>query len=141
MAHNVQKLPARRSRAVLSGVSEANEGGNFFVMCRHALSAPLPRLLARRIIRIYVVIAYVQGEAMSSKKKLTLSVDEQVIERARRYSVRHKTSISQLVTTYLSRLDSPSDLEFSPLVRRLRGILPHDVEIEEYHRYLEEKYS
>ena len=77
---------------------------------------------------------------MSSKKKLTLSVDEQVIERARRYSARHKTSISQLVTTYLSRLDSPSDLEFSPLVRRLRGILPHDVEIEEYHRYLEEKY-
>jgi hypothetical protein len=77
---------------------------------------------------------------MSSKKKLTLSVDEQVIERARQYSVRHKTSISQLVTTYLSRLDSPSDQEFSPLVRRLRGILPRDAEIEAYHRYLEDKY-
>jgi len=78
---------------------------------------------------------------MPSKKKLTLSVDEQVIERARRYSVRHKTSISQLVTTYLSQLDSPSDEDFSPLVRRLRGILPRDVELEDYHRYLEEKYS
>ena len=78
---------------------------------------------------------------MPSKKKLTLSVDEQVIERARRYSVRHKTSISQLVTTYLSQLDSPSDEDFSPLVRRLRGILPRDVELEDYHRYLEKKYS
>ena len=78
---------------------------------------------------------------MSSKKKLTLSVDEQVIERARRYSVRHNTSISQLVTTYLSKLDSPSDQEFSSLVLRLRGVLPQDVEVEHYHRYLEEKHS
>jgi hypothetical protein len=78
---------------------------------------------------------------MSSKKKLTLSVDEQVIERARRYSVRHNTSISQLVTTYLSELDSPSDQEFSSLVHRLRGVLSQDVEIEDYHRHLEEKYS
>lgn len=78
---------------------------------------------------------------MSSKKKLTLSVDEQVIERARRYSVRHNTSISQLVTTYLSKLDSPTDQEFSSLVRRLRGVLPQEVELEDYHRYLEEKYS
>jgi hypothetical protein len=78
---------------------------------------------------------------MSSKKKLTLSVDEKVIERARRYSVRHNTSISQLVTTYLSKLDSPADQEFSSLVGRLRGVLPQDVEMEDYHRYLEEKHS
>ncbi len=78
---------------------------------------------------------------MSSKKKLTLSVDQEVIERARRYSIRHKTSISQLVSTYLSQLDSPSERRFSPLVHRLRGILPQDVSMEEYHRYLEEKHS
>jgi hypothetical protein len=76
-----------------------------------------------------------------SKKKLTLSVDEQVIERARRYSREHKTSISQLVTTYLSQLDSPSDPEFSPLVRRLRGILPSDTSVEQYRRHLEDKHS
>lgn len=78
---------------------------------------------------------------MSSKKKLTLSVDQEVIERARRYSIRHKTSISQLVSTYLSQLDSPPERRFSPLVHRLRGILPRDVSMEEYHRYLEEKHS
>lgn len=78
---------------------------------------------------------------MSSKKKLTLSVDEQVIERARRYSTRHNISISQLVTTYLSQLGSGSNQELSPLVRRLSGILPHDVEIEDYRRHLEEKHT
>ena len=78
---------------------------------------------------------------MSSKKKLTLSVDQEVIERARRYSTRHKTSISRLVSTYLSQLDLPADQEFSPLVQRLRGVLPPHVSIEEYHQYLEEKHA
>ena len=78
---------------------------------------------------------------MSSKKKLTLSVDEEVIERARRYSHEHNTSISQLVSTYLSQLDSPSDRELSPLVRRLLGILPSDVSIDEYREHLEKKHA
>lgn len=78
---------------------------------------------------------------MSSKKKLTLSVDEDVIEHARRYSREHNTSISQLVTTYLSHLDAPPDREFSPLVQRLRGVLPDDVSIEDYRRHLEEKHG
>lgn len=78
---------------------------------------------------------------MSSKKKLTLSVDEEVIEHARRYSREHNTSISQLVTTYLSHLDAPPGREFSPLVQRLRGVLPDDVSIEDYRRHLEKKHS
>lgn len=78
---------------------------------------------------------------MSSKKKLTLSVDERVIERARRYSTRHNTSISQLVTQYLSQLDAPSDATLAPWVQRLRGILPSDTSVEDYRRHLEEKHS
>ena len=78
---------------------------------------------------------------MSSKKKLTLSVDEQVIERARRYSDRHNTSISQLVTTYLSRLDAPSESTLAPWVRRLRGVLPSDASLGDYRRHIEDKHS
>lgn len=78
---------------------------------------------------------------MTSKKKLTLSVEEQVVERARRYSRKHNTSISQLVSTYLSQLDAPSDREVSPLVRRLRGILPNNVSIEDYRQHLEQKHE
>ncbi len=76
-----------------------------------------------------------------SRKKLTLSVDEQVIERARRYSRRHNTSISQLVSNYLAQLDTSEGEEaYSPTVRRLLGILPSDTNVEQYYRHLEEKY-
>jgi len=78
---------------------------------------------------------------MTSKKKLTLSVDERVIERARRYSTRHNTSISQLVTHYLSQLDAPDDSRMAPWVQRLRGILKSDTAVEDYRRHLEEKHS
>lgn len=76
-----------------------------------------------------------------SRKKLTLSVDEQVIERARRYSRRNNTSISQLVSNYLAQLDGDEGEEaYSPTVRRLIGILPTDTTVEQYHGHLEEKY-
>lgn len=76
-----------------------------------------------------------------SRKKLTLSVDEQVIERARRYSRLHNTSISQLVSNYLAQLDADEgEQAYSPTVRRLLGILPSDTNIEQYHRHLEEKH-
>jgi len=76
-----------------------------------------------------------------SRKKLTLSVDEHVIERARRYSRRHNTSISQLVSNYLEQLDvDDGDEAYSPTVRRLLGILPSDTDIGQYRRHLEEKY-
>jgi Family of unknown function (DUF6364) len=78
---------------------------------------------------------------MASRKKLTLSIDSDVIERARRYSKDHETSISQLVSTYLSQLDERADPRFSPTVRRLLGILPGDVALEDYRRHLEEKHS
>ncbi len=77
-----------------------------------------------------------------SRRKLTLSVDEQVIERARQYSRHHNTSISQLVSNYLAQLDAGQpEATWSPTVRRLMGILPGDASVEQYHRHLEEKFS
>jgi len=79
--------------------------------------------------------------SVSSKKKLTLSVDEDVIEKARRYSDAHGTSISRLVSAYLGQLDAPSDEPRTPWVERLSGILPSDVSVEDYRRRLEKKYE
>jgi Family of unknown function (DUF6364) len=79
---------------------------------------------------------------MSSRKKLTLSVDEQIIERAHRYSQRHNTSISKLVSNFLARLAATGpDRPYSPTVQRLIGILPSDVSVEQYHEHLERKYG
>lgn len=78
---------------------------------------------------------------MASKKKLTLSIDEDVIERARRYSRAHNTTISELVSSYLDQLHEPGDHEYSPLVQRLRGLLPPETSVEEYRRHMDEKHS
>ena len=57
-----------------------------------------------------------------SKKKLTLSVDEAVIERAKRFARRNETSVSRLVTEFLASLEDEEAIA-APLVSRLRGVL------------------
>jgi hypothetical protein len=79
---------------------------------------------------------------MATLRKLTLSIDEKVIKQARRYSRRHKVSISRLVTHYLAGLaDTERDPRLSRTVRRLRGILPPAATVEEHRRHLEKKYD
>lgn len=79
---------------------------------------------------------------MSTRKKLTLSVDEKIIERAHRYSQRNNTSISQLVSRFLAHLaESGPHGPYSPTVRRLIGILPSDVSVDDYRDHLERKHG
>lgn len=74
-------------------------------------------------------------------RKLTLSIDEDIIEQARRYSDKHDTSISRLVSNYLEALGRDEPRRLSPTVRRLIGILPADVTRDEYRGYLGEKHA
>jgi hypothetical protein len=84
-------------------------------------------------------------------KKLTLRLDEDVIERAKEYASQRDTSVSQLVEDYFARLTNrrtsgeeeasfPSQL--TPLTRRLlaRGSTS-EVDIQAYYDYLEEKHG
>jgi hypothetical protein len=76
--------------------------------------------------------------------KLTLSVDPEVVARAKRYAEEHGTSVSQLVERYLDALVRPpviADEELPPSLRRIRGILKGvKFDREEYIDYLERKY-
>ncbi len=79
-------------------------------------------------------------------KKLTLSLNEQVIERAKIYAKLHQTSLSKLIESYLSSLveDKTNNEEITPLVESLSGVinLPEDFDLrEEYTRHLIEKYK
>ena len=58
-------------------------------------------------------------------RKLTLSVEEDVIERAKRYAEKRGTSVSRLVQTFLDDLSAPraNKQELSPIARRLHGAL------------------
>jgi hypothetical protein len=82
------------------------------------------------------------GGAMS-KQRLNITVDPEVVDRARRYTERHNTSISRLVTEFLSQLPSDDDFgnELTPTVKRLLGIAKGGPDREEYRRHLIEKYG
>lgn len=74
-----------------------------------------------------------------AKKKLTLSVDEAVVEHAKRFSRQNRTTISRLVTDFLASLEGEAGV--TPVVSRLRGILPPTVSRAEHRAHLETKHS
>ena len=74
------------------------------------------------------------------KTKLTLSVDDALIRKAKRFSARNKTTLSQLVTQFLASLED-SEGRAMPVVARLTGVLRSDVSREEYRAYLRIKHS
>lgn len=75
-----------------------------------------------------------------AKTKLTLSVEKTVIERAKRFSKRNDTTVSELVTRFLASLED-EDGESTPVTARLVGALSPEGSREEYHEYLERKYG
>ena len=73
--------------------------------------------------------------------KLTLSVDDRVITKAKRYAKRQGVSVSEMVESYLSSAGEPisaTTLE-TPILRSLRGSLKK-ADVEEYRQYLTAKY-
>ncbi len=79
-------------------------------------------------------------------KKLTLSIDEAIIERAKKYAKKKKKSLSKLIEEYLKyvseRENENIELELTPTVRKLLGSVKMKKEsIEDAKfKYLKEKY-
>ena len=73
--------------------------------------------------------------------KLTLSVDNQVVSRAKRYAKLRGVSVSGMVEAYLSAVaDQPSLITLdAPILRSMRGSLKK-ASIEEYRKHLASKY-
>ena len=79
-------------------------------------------------------------------KKLTLSLNQSVIERAKIYAKTHQISLSKLIESYLETITSQTKKksEITPLVKSLSGVieLPKSYdEKEDYSKYLIEKYK
>jgi hypothetical protein len=81
--------------------------------------------------------------------KLTLSVDPEVVARAKKYAKRNHTSVSQMVETYLSVVSAPEkqtrrseNSNLPPITRSLLGIVKDEGldYREEYRKHLAEKY-
>jgi len=77
--------------------------------------------------------------------KLTLNLDEEVIEEAKSYAKNNQVSLSKLIENYLNSLIKPSvdSKKISPLVKSLTGVIANgDIdERKDYRDYLNEKYS
>ncbi len=79
--------------------------------------------------------------------KLTLRLNDNVIERAKNYAHSNKISLSKMIEAYLDSLTNQKDdtkkISTTPLVESLTGVidLPSNFDVKkEYRDYIEEKY-
>jgi len=73
--------------------------------------------------------------------KLTLSVDDRVVSRAKQYAKRRGVSVSNMVEAYLAAVAEPQQpaTGAASILRSVRGVLKH-ADIGRYRRHLAEKY-
>lgn len=78
--------------------------------------------------------------------KLTLKLEQNVIEKAKEYARSHRTSLSKLIENYLKKItnNETEKEKITPLVKSLSGIinLPKDYDHKkEYSDFLVDKYK
>lgn len=79
-------------------------------------------------------------------KKLTLSLDKNIIENAKKYAKSNNISLSKLIESYLKTLTkrNKSESDITPLVESLSGVISLDENFDvkdAYTDYLIEKYK
>jgi len=86
---------------------------------------------------------YVYGEmGVEMQTKLTLRLEEELIEQAKSYAAQAGKSISQIVADYFKLLSAPQQQQKSPpLTQSLRGLLRNSqLDETDYRKHLEEKH-
>lgn len=78
--------------------------------------------------------------------KLTLKLNQEIIEKAKKYAKSNDISLSKLIESYLTTLTKrkKSSIEITPLVESLSGVisLDNDFDVKDaYTDYLIEKYK
>ena len=73
--------------------------------------------------------------------KLTLSVDDRVVSRAKQYAKRRGVSVSAMVEAYLAAVAEPHRCatDAAPILNSVRGVLKK-ADIDEYRRHLAAKH-
>ncbi len=77
--------------------------------------------------------------------KLTLKLDNSIIEQAKRYAKAKNISLSKLIESYLGKLVDPEDThDITPLVKSLSGVIDVPKKLDykkEYKKHVVSKYS
>lgn len=78
------------------------------------------------------------------KTKLTLSVEEGLVRKAKRYAEEQGTSVSSLVERFFAVIKQKPDVEAldnTPFTKALRGVISdEEIAEDEYVRYLHDKH-
>lgn len=82
-------------------------------------------------------------------EKLTLRLEEELIDRAKQAAKERGTSVSKMVAGFFESIENPQstgeDSELGQITRRLRGSIKRaegqTADEEDYRRYLERKYG
>lgn len=84
---------------------------------------------------------------MSTQAKLTLRLDQALIEQTKKIAAKKKRSLSQLVADYFKLLENKSShknrhqIAITPLVQALSGCLKNNIiDAKDYYEHLEDKY-
>jgi len=74
--------------------------------------------------------------------KLTLRVEDSLIQQAKEYAKEHDKSLSQIVADYFRAItENQQRLENAPITQSLIGVLnPSELDEEDYKKHLEDKY-
>lgn len=80
-------------------------------------------------------------------EKLTLRIEKNLVEKAKKFALEHDTSVSRMVAGFFDNLGQPRSIRHhGPMTTRLRGSLkPKGVERghdeDDYRRHLEQKHG
>jgi hypothetical protein len=79
---------------------------------------------------------------MAQTSKLTVRVDSTSLGAAKHYAAVHNTSLSKLISEFLTALgDEDAQVPQTPILRKLTGILPAEASVENHRAYLARKYG
>ncbi len=73
--------------------------------------------------------------------KLTVRVPRDLLENVKRYAAQNNTTLTNLIEAYLRHIPTQPSFENAPIVRQLSGILPAEVNIQDYKDHLDKKYG
>ncbi len=73
--------------------------------------------------------------------KLTVRVPRDLLENVKRFAARQNTTLTDLIEAYLRQIPDQSLPGEAPITRRLSGVLPSGVDIQDYKNHLDEKYG
>ena len=103
----------------------------------------------KKSILTYKIIIFARNLILKCMEtKLTLRLNDNVIEKAKIYARNHQISLSKMIEAYLESVtkqnEEPKTSSITPLVESLSGVidLPEDFDYKkEYRNHLEEKYQ